>query len=167
MYSTALNPRWNEKIDVTYQEYMLNMYREVIVLAKEMERSLGEEKARDILGRHYLEVFTKWAESLVKKYPINSLEDFAKMERCEFGNSRSHIIEITEESSNSYRENTTSCIFAKVCRDLDAADLGYVMFCATDFPLAQVFNPNLRLERTKTLMQGDDCCDFHYIWKDH
>ena len=166
MYSATPNPRWNEKIDVTYQEYMLNMYREVIDLAKEMERSLGEEKARDILGKHYLEVFTKWAESLVKKYPINSLEDFANGEMRARTNSRSHIIEITEETSNSYRENTTSCIFAKVCRDLDAVDLGYVMFCATDFPLAQVWNPKLRLERTKTLMQGDDCCDFHYIWKD-
>jgi hypothetical protein len=59
-----------------------------------------------------------------------------------------------------------ACIFAKVCRDLDVAALGYVMFCATDFPLASVFNPRLRLERTKTLMQGDDCCDFHYVWEE-
>jgi hypothetical protein len=92
------------------------------------------------------------------------MEDFA-MEKRVFESSHSHVFEIKEQTPTSYREKTLACIFAKVCRDLDAAGLGYVMFYATDFPLARVFNPRLLLERTKTLMQGDDCCDFHYVWE--
>src|SRR4030042_1902445 len=99
---------------------------------------------------------------MVEENPINCMEDFAALNWRIFGSSRSHIMEITEETPTNYRERDTSCIFAKVCRDMDSADLGYVMFCATDFPLAKVFNPRMRVERTKTLMQGDDCCDFHY-----
>ena len=162
----APNPRWKEKVDITYEEHMRNMYSGVIALAKELERTIGKEKTREILGRLYLQEFTEWAESLVEESPINSMEDFAALNRRIFGSSRSHIMEITEVTPTSYRERDTSCIFAKVCRDLDAADLGYVMFCATDYPLAQVFNPRMRLERTKTLMQRDDCCDFHYVWEE-
>jgi len=153
-------------VDLTYEEYMRSQYSGVITLAKELEMSIGKEKAREILSRVYLKEFTEWAKGLAEETPINTMEDFTSMNRRIFTSSRSHIMEITEATLTSYRERDTSCIFAKVCRDLDAADLGYVMFCATDFPLAKVFNPRLRLERTRTLMQGDDCCDFHYTWEE-
>ena len=151
---------------LTYEEHMRNQYSEAIDLVKELERKLGKEKAREIIGELYLRKFTEWAENLQKEYTINSIEDFAEMNRHIFESSRSHIMEVTEVTPMSYRETDTSCIYAKVCRDLDAAELGYVMFCATDFPLARIFHPRMRLERTKTLMQGDDCCDFHYSWVD-
>ena len=158
------NPRWKEIIEISYLEHMKNQYSEAIDIAKELEQNLGKEQARRIIGELYLRKFKEWAEALTKKYPIKNLDDFAEMERQEFIGSRSHMVEAGVPSSTSYREYVTSCIFAKVCRDLDAAELGYVMFCATDFPLAEVFHPKLRLERSKTLMQGDDCCDFHYRW---
>ena len=167
MSSITPNPKWKEKVDVTYEEYMRDMYSGVIALARELEATIGEEKTKEILGRLYLKEFTEWARDMVRENPINCMEDFTAMNRRVFGSSRSHIMEITEATPTSYREKDTSCIFAKLCRDLDAADLGYVMFCATDFPLAQVFNPRLRLERSKTLMQGDDCCDFHYTWREN
>src|SRR4030042_784253 len=105
----APNPRWKEKVDVTYEEHMRNTYSGVIALAKELERSIGEEETREILGRLYLQEFTEWAKDLVKENPINSMEDFAALNRCIFGSSRSHIMEITEETSTSYRERDTSC----------------------------------------------------------
>jgi len=153
-------------VDITYEDYMRSQYSGVIALAKDLEKLIGKEKTREILGRLYLREFTEWARGIVEENPINSMEDFAAMNRRIFTSSRSHIMEITEATPTSYRERDTSCIFAKVCRDLDAADLGYVMFCATDFPLAKVFNPKMKLERTKTLMEGDDCCDFHYTWEE-
>jgi len=38
--------------------------------------------------------------------------------------------------------------------------------CKPDFAAIKALHPSLRLERTKTLMQGDDCCDFKFIWED-
>jgi len=32
--------------------------------------------------------------------------------------------------------------------------------------MAEVLHPDYRFERTKTLMQEEDCCDFKMIWKE-
>ena len=38
--------------------------------------------------------------------------------------------------------------------------------CETDPYITEGFNPNIGFKRTKTLMQGDDCCDHFYYYKD-
>jgi len=45
-------------------------------------------------------------------------------------------------------------------RELNATDIGYAVICHGDYAYCQGFNPKIRLIRTKTLMQGDDCCEF-------
>ena len=43
----------------------------------------------------------------------------------------------------------------------DTADIGF-WICEGDGPAAAAFNPAIRFSRTKTLMEGDDCCDHVY-----
>jgi len=38
--------------------------------------------------------------------------------------------------------------------------VGYLMACSTDEAAYRAFNPNLRLQRTETIMEGSDKCDF-------
>jgi hypothetical protein len=45
---------------------------------------------------------------------------------------------------------------------LNAADWLYALVCASDPYTAASFD-GIRFERTKTLMQGDDCCDHAYF----
>lgn len=158
------NPKWNDKLEVTYLDLVKYQYQGLISLVKQLETTLGEEKTRALLGEIYLSYLKEWAKNFVKTNPINNMEDFIKVKRS-FGSPRSHQLEVVEAKSTSYKENYSSCIYAKVFRDLGVPELGYIMFCATDFPLAQLLNPKLKLERSKTLMQGDECCDFHYIWE--
>ena len=63
------------------------------------------------------------------------------------------------ETRQAYR--FTRCLWAEVYRELDAADIGF-WICEGDGPAAAAFNPAIRLSRTKTLMEGDDCCDHVY-----
>ena len=58
-----------------------------------------------------------------------------------------------------------SCLWAKTFRSKDAEDFGYACICHGDFSWAKAFNPKLSMERTKTLMQGHDCCNHRYIWE--
>jgi hypothetical protein len=37
------------------------------------------------------------------------------------------------------------------------------MVCNMDFAWPRAFDPSFRMERTKTLMQGDDHCNHRYI----
>jgi hypothetical protein len=39
------------------------------------------------------------------------------------------------------------------------------MHCALDFGETEAFSSDVILKRTKTLMQGDDCCDHCYTLK--
>lgn len=53
------------------------------------------------------------------------------------------------------------CEWAEVLKDLDS-ELCYAMLCYSDFEGAKNLNPNFILTRKKTLMMGDDYCDFCY-----
>ncbi len=58
--------------------------------------------------------------------------------------------------------NVTRCIWADEMRKHDAGDIGYAFNCCYDFGFCQGLNPAIRFTRTKTLMQGDDCCNHTY-----
>ncbi|UCD45786.1 MAG: L-2-amino-thiazoline-4-carboxylic acid hydrolase [Candidatus Bathyarchaeota archaeon] len=49
---------------------------------------------------------------------------------------------------------------------MGVADIGYLWNCKPDFALVQAMNPKLKMRRTKTLVRGDDCCDFIHTWED-
>ncbi len=51
-------------------------------------------------------------------------------------------------------------------RDLGMANLGFALSCARDFALVEGFNPNIKLERTQTIMQGADHCDFRFTLRE-
>jgi hypothetical protein len=53
------------------------------------------------------------------------------------------------------------CVWAEVLKDFDH-ELSYSMMCYQDFENTKNQNPNFVLTRTKTIMQGDNYCDFCY-----
>ncbi len=73
-----------------------------------------------------------------------------------------HVItrEIIEDSDTALRYNVTECLWAKTFRESDAGDIGFALFCYPDFARARV--AHRKLTRTKTLMQGDEHCDFYF-----
>lgn len=56
------------------------------------------------------------------------------------------------------------CSWQMVLKPYEDPELAYLTSCYYDFHAAEVMNPNFRLTRTKTLMQGDGYCDF--CWHD-
>jgi hypothetical protein len=57
----------------------------------------------------------------------------------------------------------TECLWAKTFREAAAAAIGYAVCCSGDPAMCQAFNPRMQLIRNKTLMQGDDCCDYRWV----
>ena len=53
------------------------------------------------------------------------------------------------------------CAWAESLKDFDR-ELCYYMLCYSDFEGAKNLNPNFILTRAKTIMMGDDYCDFCY-----
>jgi hypothetical protein len=68
----------------------------------------------------------------------------------------------TELLSQTQREAVLSvreCEWARYFRDRHPR-VGYLMACSTDEVAYRAYNPSLRLERTRTLMEGGEDCDF-------
>jgi len=71
--------------------------------------------------------------------------------------------EIVEDSEKVFEVRISKCKYAELFRELGAGEIGYAMLCDMDFYEVKAFDPKLELQRTKTLMMGDDCCNHRYI----
>jgi hypothetical protein len=69
---------------------------------------------------------------------------------------------VIEDSPKALEVRVTECLWARIFREEGAADIGYAGICHPDFAAASAFNPKIKLVRSKTLMQGRDCCDLRY-----
>jgi predicted ArsR family transcriptional regulator len=71
-----------------------------------------------------------------------------------------------EETESGYQIICTKCAPAEMAKLNDITELMFYACCGTDPFNVEGFNPNIGFKRTKTLMQGDDCCDHFYYYKD-
>lgn len=67
-----------------------------------------------------------------------------------------------EDSSEAIRFDVTRCAFADLYKELGYGDIGALISCDRDASFIEGFDPKLELVRSKTIMAGDDICDFCY-----
>jgi hypothetical protein len=131
-------------------------------LIRAFAQELGAEAALRIAGAVVADLARQAGTQLREVVGGDQLADLA---RGVLGWSRDGALELTvqEHSPCCFAMTVTRCRFAEMYRELGLADLGYVLSCARDFALAEGFNPGIRLERTRTLMEGADGCDFRFL----
>ncbi|MFW9798966.1 MAG: L-2-amino-thiazoline-4-carboxylic acid hydrolase [Candidatus Thorarchaeota archaeon] len=161
--------KFQSKYDSTYADFLKDVYAGRIALIREFETHVGKEEALRIVKNFYETQAVENIKDLVAKLdtPIESIETFGDVMKRLASNevtANTQTMEYANSPPGTFHMCTTECLWADVFKELDAADLGYIMLCGTDFPAASAFHENIRLERTKTLMQGDDHCDFIYHW---
>ena len=89
----------------------------------------------------------------------NSLADFARaMSAWSAGDAYEQ--EIIRQTETQFDFDIKRCRYAEIYKELGLADLGVLLSCARDFAMVEGFNPRMKLRRTKTIMEGKDCCDF-------
>ena len=71
-------------------------------------------------------------------------------------------MEVLEQTETTYFFNVTRCPYYEKYRELGLGEYGVGLSCCRDEPFARGFNPNLRLVRTQTIMEGANHCDFRY-----
>ncbi len=135
-------------------------------MMKVMRDEIGNDKFMETLRGAANKLGTEYGKKQAESVPRNDLAGFVtipeKSKRfCE------HVLttEVVESSDSRHQIKITECLWAKTFRHADAADIGYATICYPDFAMAEGYNPKLKLLRTKTLMQGDDCCDHCWVMK--
>ncbi|MHA2432861.1 MAG: L-2-amino-thiazoline-4-carboxylic acid hydrolase [Candidatus Thorarchaeota archaeon] len=162
------NPKWKKKMSVTYEQYVHDIHAPRIQLAREFEKALGKEKTHEIIKSMSERNGAEFARKVGERERFESMAEYLAYTKKVYGSEYySHVLTGKwKEAPNEYWFTCTECLNAKVFRDMDAADLGYIMLCNIDFAMTSAFHQKLRLERTKTLMEGDECCNFHCTWED-
>lgn len=134
----------------------------VTAVINEFIAELGKEETLRILAGAIEKDAIKSGRELAEHYHGNSMKELATLIRevwCEDG---AMEIEILEESASEFHFNVTLCKYAEVYRGIGEMELGKCLSCNRDFPFNTGFNPAISLERSLTIMEGDEICDFRY-----
>lgn len=163
---TVVKHKFQADSNMTFQEVFDFAFKRMIPILQGAARELGQDQVYEALKNAAAEFVRNAAQETARQLPCN---DFAAWnawgsEPSYFGD---HILtkETVEDTPEACELRVTECLWATTFREMGAEDLGYLLFCNSDYAQCQGFNPRIRLVRTKTLMQGDDCCNHRFVWE--
>lgn len=137
---------------------------EALVIApiiRELSQRLGEKEALEIVREiNQKEAFER-GRSMAKEAEGKTIEFLAK-DVASWGEGGAWEMKVLEQTPTHYCFNVTRCPYYEKYRELGLEEFGVELSCCRDEPFARGLNPRLKLERTKTIMEGADVCDFRY-----
>jgi hypothetical protein len=129
-----------------------------------LEREIGRDKFHEMLKNTIDAGVKQEMAMMAKKLGSNDMASFTKSFRDPDSiYSRALTFDVIEDSPKAFEVKVSECLWAKTFRDAKAEDLGYILSCYGDYASAEGFNAKMRMIRTKTLMQGHDCCNHRYV----
>jgi L-2-amino-thiazoline-4-carboxylic acid hydrolase-like protein len=136
--------------------------RVLVPLVKTLQAELGEERANAIVRKALGDMYRTLGEQWWQAQKPSSLADnmAAAFDRFAAGDALDY--EVIKQSPDAFQVNVTGCRYAQFYKELGAPELGFLLVCSADFPMAEGFGPDIKLARTQTIMQGADHCDFLY-----
>lgn len=134
----------------------------VTAIINEFIKELGREETLRILARAIEKDAIKSGKELAENYRGNSLRELALLIRDVWCDDGAMEIDILKESDTEFHFNVLSCKYAELYKEINEMGLGKCLSCNRDFPFNKGFNPQITLERSKTIMEGEDICDFRY-----
>ncbi len=132
----------------------------VVTLIKELIQELGYDKAMEIAARAIQKDAWEGGRAMAEQLGSNGLSDLMQLVREVWAADQALELEVLEQSETRLRFNVTRCRYAELYDRLGIREFGYCLSCNRDAALIEGFNPHMKLERTKTIMQGATHCDF-------
>jgi hypothetical protein len=131
---------------------------------KAMGAEMGREKLVEMLKRAYSAAAVERVREQLKTNPKNDLATYTADLRNPIPIYRNALtFKVVEDTPTTFEARITECLWAKTFREANAADIGYACLCHTEFAAVPAFNPKIKMTLTKTLMQGNDCCNPRYV----
>lgn len=133
--------------------------RAQIPLVRAMEAALGKPTAHRLIRA----ALDKANRAIVAQR--GSLLDIPTLasEFAGFGEGVRYEFETLEQTDMLLRNQVNHCDYAQFMEQIGARDLGELLICNSDFAMADELG--LKLDRSKTCMNGDGLCDFCYTAK--
>jgi hypothetical protein len=149
-------------MDVSVLEQVKIQARVLVPLIQALQKELGDERAnaivRKALGDQYRKLGEKWWRSRgTKNLGENVASAFAR-----YASGEAVEYRVLEQSEDAFAADVTACRYAQFYKEMGVPELGFLLVCSADFPMAEGMGPGVQLARTQTIMQGASHCDFRY-----
>lgn len=145
--------------DLTPFERITLTVQAQIPLVRAMEAALGKQRAHELV-RAALDKSNRAA--VAQRGSLLDIPTLAT-EFAGFGEGIRYEFETLEQTDTLLRNQVNHCDYAEFMEQIGARDLGELLICDGDFAMADELG--LKLERTKTCMNGDGQCNFCYYVK--
>jgi len=151
-----------KKLSFTYEQYFRDKYDYYIGLMKKFAQYIDKETVLSMIKK----AVDENNQSIKPNMEAKSIKVFANSILKNETYKICQDLETLDLTDKVFEIKVTNCLWAKTFSEKNAADIGYATMCHGDFSSVAAYHPKLKLERTKTLMEGHDCCNHRFIWND-
>jgi len=130
-------------------------------IIKAVAQRIGWDEARAILQEANQQEALQRGKSMAEEMKRNGIEELVA-DVAGWGRGGILEMDVLEQTPTTYFFDITRCPYYEKYKELGLEEFGVGFSCCRDEPFARGFNPRLRLERTKTIMEGAEYCDFRY-----
>lgn len=151
------------EITLTARQRAQMMNRGWFEFIKTLQEEMDRPELLRFLNANSAKMGTQTGQRQAQQAPDDSFQSFVSVFRSPQMN-ESLSLEIIEDTDKVFQLSVTECIWADTVRSAGFdGEVGHAIVCNMDYHWPPAFNPEFRMERTKTLMQGHDECNHRYI----
>jgi len=164
--SPIQKPKYLDDSGMSVEDVFKLSYGSSIPIYQMLAKKIGKDKLLSMLTGANAEIFSQMFASMAEEYPDKSMKSLASLFQSVLSTpplDKAFQYEITENTDSVYEMKVSECIHARVCREMDAADIGYALECAPTDSVVKSFNPKMRAENPKNLMMGDSVCIERFV----
>lgn len=157
-FSNPSGLTWEQVFDMVFKHWY-------IPAMKNLMDQIGKEEFLDLLKKssERLQKENTFFERNFKERTMQVWMDYIKKVNENWSDWLT--LEVVEEGEDVFEVKFKECIWAKTFREANASEIGFAGVCFQDYGMTRKFNPEMSLVRKKTLMEGDDCCNFKWKMK--
>jgi hypothetical protein len=146
--------------DVTLLDRAKIQSEVMIPLIRALEREVGVPRAHDIVRGALSAEFRDMARQWVQEAGGDKMAAFGRFAVYSNGGDPLEF-EMLDAPPTELHFDVTRCDYARFFEEIGAPELGFLLVCSTDAPIAE--GMGMALSREHTIMQGGDHCDFRYV----
>lgn len=135
---------------------------EKIKILRDLEKQFNKEQIKETLHQLLKKVTSENWHKLALDNGKNDLRSYIDL----LWTKKSGLQWTERQEGNKTIMHCTYCPYMQEYVNQNATDWGYELLCRTDYYMLEGFNPKIKFERTKTLIQGDEYCNHTYIVED-
>ena len=124
---------------------------------------IGYDKAVDIAKKVIRENASLSGKTLAEEYSGNSMAELSKILKEVWDHDDALEIKMVKEPEKELFFDVSYCGYAEIYEKLGVKKLGCILSCMRDYYFLEGFNPSITLRRTKTIMEGNNYCNFRYV----